>query len=77
MQRNSVYKKRRDEAIKAFKECNLSFEIPKAAIYLWSKIPAGYNSSTGVLSKIARSYSICLTPGSIYGDYEKEIFAYL
>ena len=74
MQRNSIYKKRRDEAINAFNECNLSFEIPKAAIYLWCKIPAGYQSSAEFCQKLLEATGICLTPGSVYGDYGEGYF---
>ena len=65
---NAIYQKRRDKVIGALTRLGLGVAPPKAALYLWARIPKGYTSAT-FAAQLLEDTAIVVTPGSSYGDY--------
>jgi len=66
-QRNAVYQKRRDILVESLNDIGLAVSPPKAAFYIWAKIPEGYTSvefTTELLDKTG----VAVTPGVGYGS---------
>ncbi len=64
--RNAIYQRRRDLLVPALCKLGLEVQSPKASLYLWGKVPKGYNSwdfSFGLLDRTG----VFFTPGSGFG----------
>jgi len=63
---NDVYQERRDQIVKALNELGLEARPPVASLYVWARVPKGYNSvefASDLLDKV----SVVVTPGLGYG----------
>ncbi|MBA4715491.1 MAG: LL-diaminopimelate aminotransferase [Chloroflexi bacterium] len=65
---NEIYKKRRDKLSKALTEIGLEVIIPQAALYLWCRVPNGYNSAS-FTELLLEQCNVVVTPGTGYGEY--------
>ena len=65
---NAIYKKRRDKLARALAEIGLNVVVPKAALYLWCKVPEGYNSAS-FTELLLEQCNVVVTPGNGYGEY--------
>ena len=65
---NEIYKKRRDKLANALSEIGLEVVIPKAALYLWCRVPSGYNSAS-FTELLLEQCNVVVTPGTGYGEY--------
>ncbi len=65
-ERNAVYQERRDLTLAVLRKMGLAAETPKAAIYVWFRVPASY-TSLEFHTRLLEKAHISLTPGSIYG----------
>ena len=68
VQRNEVYRQRRDIVVQAVNEFGLPARLPQASIYVWCPVPDGWTCLDFVnliLDKACGS----LTPGTIFGDH--------
>jgi len=63
---NAILQRRRDKLIKALNEVGLTARIPKAAFYIWARIPQGY-TSIDFAKKLLDEVGIAVTPGTGYG----------
>lgn len=66
--RNGVYQERRDIVLEAFERAGLRAQAPKAALYVWAKIPEG-EISVDFCARLLEETGISLTPGSVFGEY--------
>ncbi len=64
--RNAIYQRRRDLVVETLEGIGLHVNPPKASLYVWVRVPEGYNSAefTGLLLDDA---DVVVTPGSGYG----------
>lgn len=63
---NAIYQRRRDLVIDVLNNIGLQAQPPKATLYIWAKVPAGYTSTefaTDLLDKVG----VVVTPGVGYG----------
>jgi LL-diaminopimelate aminotransferase len=63
---NAIYEKRRDLIIEVLNSIGLKAEPPKASLYVWARVPEGYNSmdfTADLLDKVG----VAVTPGIGYG----------
>jgi LL-diaminopimelate aminotransferase len=63
---NNIYQRRRDLVVEVLENIGLSIRPPKASLYVWAKVPEGYNSvdfTTDLLDQIG----VAVTPGVGYG----------
>jgi LL-diaminopimelate aminotransferase len=63
---NDVYQRRRDLIVEVLNNISLEVTVPKASLYVWAKVPEGYNSvdfTTDLLEQVG----VAVTPGVGYG----------
>ncbi len=63
---NAVYQRRRDLICETLTRIGLQVHIPKASLYIWAKVPEGYNS-IDFTSDLLEQVGIAVTPGAGYG----------
>ncbi len=63
---NAIYQSRRDRVMDALIHIGLRVEAPKAALYLWARVPEGYTSAS-FTAQLLDDTDIVVTPGSSYG----------
>jgi alanine-synthesizing transaminase len=65
------YKQRRDVMVRGLHEAGWMVENPKAAMYIWAKIPPAYAhlGSLEFAKKLLREAKVCVSPGIGFGDY--------
>lgn len=66
--RNEIYQHRRDIIIETLKDLGFSFEVPKASLYVWAKLPDYYADSLRFCERLLAETGVSITPGVIYGD---------
>jgi LL-diaminopimelate aminotransferase len=63
---NVIYQRRRDLIVEVLNKIGLKVTPPKASLYIWAKVPEGYNSvdlTTDLLDQVG----VAVTPGVGYG----------
>lgn len=71
----SIYKERRDVAIKNLKELGWQIKEPiKGTFYLWLKVPPQFKTSVDFATCMLDKCGIIVPPGSGYGDYGEGYF---
>ena len=65
---NRVYQDRRDKLVYKLREIGLEVTPPKASLYVWAKLPAGWKSAD-FAAMLIEEKDIVVTPGAGYGKY--------
>ena len=65
---NEIYQRRSDKVAAALTQIGLRVTPPKAALYLWARVPEGYTSGT-FAAQLLDDTAIVVTPGSSYGAH--------
>ncbi len=65
-QNNEIYRKRRDRVVATLNEIGINAVAPKAGLYIWVPIPAGYTSAE-FAQKLLDERNVVVTPGNGYG----------
>jgi aspartate/methionine/tyrosine aminotransferase len=68
---NKIYKQRRSKAEEIMNLLNCTFDKKQAGLFLWGKIPAGYETSKELADKVLYEANVFLTPGFIFGNNGK------
>ena len=68
IERNNIYRKRRDVVVQGLVSMGLTPSIPKASIYVWVEIPPKWNSNDFASEALDQAH-VSMTPGSFFGDY--------
>ena len=66
VEHNAIYQRRRDLIVEVLNRIGLQVTPPKASLYIWAKVPEGYNSvdfTTDLLDQVG----VAVTPGIGYG----------
>jgi len=63
---NAIYERRRDLIIEVLNDIGLKAEPPKASLYIWAKVPEGYNSMD-FTADLLDQVGVAVTPGVGYG----------
>jgi LL-diaminopimelate aminotransferase len=67
--RNSeMYQRRRDRLISTLRKIGIEAQPPKASLYIWAKVPQGYNSIQFAAALLDEA-NIVVTPGIGYGNH--------
>lgn len=61
-----IYQKRRDLVMSALGKLGLEAREPKATIYVWVKVPAGYTSAS-FATHVLDNVGVIVSPGNAYG----------
>ncbi len=65
-QHNAIYQRRRDLVIDMLNSIGLEAKSPKASLYVWVKVPPGYNSAD-FATDLLEQVGVVVTPGLGYG----------
>jgi LL-diaminopimelate aminotransferase len=65
--RNAIYQERRDIIIKTLQDLGFSFEIPKASLYVWARLPDNFKDSIRFCAQLLEDTGVSVTPGEVYG----------
>jgi LL-diaminopimelate aminotransferase len=65
-ERNAIYQERRDLVIGALKSMGIDVDPPKAAFYVWFKVPKGYTSES-FQDHMLEKARVSIAPGTFYG----------
>lgn len=68
-----IYERRRDLVIEALRTAGIEADPPKATIYVWAPVPAGY-SSTSFAEHALEEEAVIISPGSLYGPSGEGFF---
>lgn len=63
-----MYQERRDLLINGLRSLGWKIPAPKAAFYIWARLPKGYNSSMETASRFLQEANIVVTPGVGFGE---------
>ncbi len=63
---NAIYERRRDLVVEMLNKIGLEARKPKASLYVWAKVPQGYNS-VSFAEDLLEQVSVVVTPGIGYG----------
>ena len=63
---NKIYQRRRDLMVKVLTQMGLKVSSPKASLYVWARIPQGYNSAE-FATRLLDETGVVVTPGTGYG----------
>ena len=66
--RNKLYQRRRDRIVEVLQELGLHVDPPKAALYVWARLPSGERSSADFASRLIEETGVVITPGASYGE---------
>jgi LL-diaminopimelate aminotransferase len=72
--RNSVYDERRKTLIKGLRELGCEIEPPKSTMFVWSKIPSSYKSSSEFCEDLLEKCGVIVSPGNAFGDSGEGFF---
>lgn len=65
-QHNALYQRRRDLVVDMLNSIGLEAKSPKASLYVWVKVPPGYNSAD-FATDLLEQVGVVVTPGLGYG----------
>jgi len=65
---NAIYQRRRDLIVEMLDSIGLEARKPRASLYIWAKVPAGY-SSVELATDLLEQVGVAVTPGVGYGKH--------
>jgi LL-diaminopimelate aminotransferase len=63
---NAIYQRRRDLVVEVLENIGLEVKTPQASLYVWAKVPEGYNS-VDFTADLLDQVNVAVTPGTGYG----------
>ena len=63
---NAIYQHRRDVLVEALRACGLRVNQPKASLYVWAAVPAGFTSAE-LATRLIDDIGVVVTPGNAFG----------
>jgi LL-diaminopimelate aminotransferase len=71
---NEVYARRRDLVCAALAQAGVNVTPPKATIYIWAPVPAGFASAAEYCEHVLEETAVVITPGGAYGPNGEGFF---
>jgi LL-diaminopimelate aminotransferase len=71
---NQLYARRRDLVVDALRRIGVEVRAPKATIYVWAPIPAGFDSSAAYCEHVLEEAAVVVSPGGAYGPNGEGFF---
>jgi LL-diaminopimelate aminotransferase len=71
---NALYTRRRDLVVDALRDIGVDVKPPKATIYVWAPIPAGFDSSAAYCEHVLEQAAVVISPGGAYGPNGEGFF---
>jgi len=66
VERNQIYRERRDLIVNALRSVGFQVDTPAAAIYVWAALPEGISDET-YAAELLEKIGVSVTPGSFFG----------
>jgi len=67
LERNEIYRKRRDIVVDGLRAIGLELQCPKATLYIWAKLPAEYSDSLEFSKWVLDETGVWITSGIFFG----------
>jgi LL-diaminopimelate aminotransferase len=64
----AVYRSRRDAMVQGLHECGWDVSVPRATLYLWTRIPEGFKDSASFMKRMFEETGILMSPGVGFGQ---------
>jgi LL-diaminopimelate aminotransferase len=64
----AVYRSRRDAMVQGLRECGWNVSVPQATLYLWTRIPEGFQDSASFMKRLFEETGILVSPGVGFGQ---------
>src|SRR5579884_2722062 len=71
---NEIYARRRDLVCDALAQAGVEVARPKATIYVWAPVPAGFRSAAEYCEHVLEQAAVVLSPGGAYGPSGEGFF---
>jgi LL-diaminopimelate aminotransferase len=71
---NALYTRRRDLVVDALRDIGVDVTPPRATIYVWAPIPAGFGSSAAYCEHVLEEAGVVISPGGAYGPNGEGFF---
>lgn len=68
-ERNAIYRERRDIILAGLQATRLRAQPPKAAMYIWARLPQGDDDSMAYCDRLLREAGVSVTPGVVFGPH--------
>ncbi len=66
LERNDIYRRRRDVVLQALRELDMQAHIPRASLYVWCSLPERW-SSVEFTTALLEQANLSLAPGPVFG----------
>jgi LL-diaminopimelate aminotransferase len=67
-ERNLIYQRRRDIVVDGLRRAGLSPVVPKATLYVWARLPEGYDDSFAFSKMVLEQTDVWITSGNFFGE---------
>jgi LL-diaminopimelate aminotransferase len=71
---NAVYARRRDLVCEALAQAGVQVTPPKATIYIWAPVPAGFKTAAEYCEHVLEEAAVVISPGGAYGPNGEGFF---
>jgi LL-diaminopimelate aminotransferase len=71
---NAVYQRRRDLVCDALRQAGVEVTPPKATIYIWAPVPAGFGTAAEYCEHVLERAAVVVSPGGAYGPHGEGFF---
>ncbi len=71
---NELYRRRRDLVVEALAGIGVDVKPPKATIYVWAPIPAGFATAAEYCEHVLEETGVVISPGGAYGPNGEGFF---
>jgi LL-diaminopimelate aminotransferase len=71
---NAVYARRRDLVCEALAQAGVQVTAPKATIYIWAPVPAGFATAAEYCEHVLEEAAVVVSPGGAYGPNGEGFF---
>jgi len=71
---NAVYRRRRDLVCRALAEIGVDVTPPRATIYVWAPVPAGFETAAAYCGHVLEEAAVVISPGGAYGPNGEGFF---
>ncbi|HYZ81435.1 MAG TPA: aminotransferase class I/II-fold pyridoxal phosphate-dependent enzyme, partial [Solirubrobacteraceae bacterium] len=71
---NAVYARRRDLVCEALGQAGVQVTPPKATIYIWAPVPAGFATAAEYCEHVLEEAAVVISPGGAYGPNGEGFF---
>ncbi len=71
---NDIYRRRRDLVCEALAQAGVDVTPPRATIYVWAPIPAGFANAAAYCEHVLERAGVVISPGGAYGPSGEGFF---